>query len=79
MPARRCGHNSYSMTNEMAGKCAFLLRRKPRRSKILVAFQGTSEWLGRYLWKGRQCADLGAVKVVQPFLGEKAHIDRPSE
>ncbi len=33
------------MTSEVAGKCAFPLRRKPRRSQILVPFQGTSEWL----------------------------------
>ena len=46
MPARRSGHDLYSKTNKMAGKCAFPLRRKPRRSKILVPFQGTSEWLG---------------------------------
>ena len=31
--ARRGEHNFYSMDNEMAGKCAFPLRRKPRRHK----------------------------------------------
>jgi len=31
VPARRGGHSFYSMTSEMAGKCAFPLRRKPRR------------------------------------------------
>jgi len=46
VPARRGGHGFYSMGNRMAGKCAFPLRRKPRRSKILVSFQGTREWLG---------------------------------
>src|SRR4030067_1228538 len=34
------------MTCEIGGKGAFFQRRKPRRSKILVPFQGTSEWLG---------------------------------
>ena len=29
--ARRGGHHFYSMISEMAGKCAFPLRRKPRR------------------------------------------------
>ena len=29
--ARRGGHDLYSMTSELAGKCAFPLRRKPRR------------------------------------------------
>jgi len=29
--ARHDGHNFYSMTTELAGKCAFPLRRKPRR------------------------------------------------
>jgi len=31
------------MTNEIAGKCEFPLAAKPRRSKSLLPFQGTSE------------------------------------
>ncbi len=31
-PARRGGHNDYSMANEMTGKRTFPLRRKPRRN-----------------------------------------------
>ena len=31
VPARRHGHDFYSMTSEMAGKPAFPLRPKPRR------------------------------------------------
>ncbi len=46
MPVGRCGHNFYSMTSDMAGKCAFPMRRKPRRSKILATFEGTREWYG---------------------------------
>ena len=34
------------MTSDTAGKWAFPLRRKPRRSKILVPFQGATEWFG---------------------------------
>ena len=60
MPARRHGHDFYSMTSEMAGKCAFPLRRKPRRSKILVPFQGTSEWLGG-AGPGSEVARLGGL------------------
>ena len=43
VPARRNRHDLYSMTSETAGKCSFPLRRRPRRSKILVPFQGTGE------------------------------------
>ena len=46
VPTRRGGHCFDSMAFGMAGKCAFPLRRKPRRSKSLVPFQGTREWLG---------------------------------
>ena len=39
VPARRGGHDFYSMTDEMPGKCAFpSTRRTPRRLKILVPF-----------------------------------------
>ena len=31
VPARRHGHDFYSMTSERAGTCALPLRRKPRR------------------------------------------------
>src|SRR4030067_3019848 len=40
VPARRYGHHFYSMTPEMAGKCAFPLRRERRRSKIRAPCQG---------------------------------------
>ena len=46
VPARRGGHGLYCMGSRMAGKCAFPLRRNLPRSKILVSFQGTREWLG---------------------------------
>ena len=59
MPARSSGHSFYSMNSEMAGKLAFPLWRKPRRSKILVPFQGTSEWLGA-------CITLRRSPVWQP-------------
>jgi hypothetical protein len=41
-PARRRGHAFYSMTSWVSGKSAIPLRRKLRRSKILVRFRGTS-------------------------------------
>ena len=47
MPRGVAGHGFHSRQDYMAGKCVFPLRRKPRRSKILVPFQGTSELLGR--------------------------------
>jgi len=64
VPARRGGHDFYSMSNEMAGKCMFPLRRKPRRhtSESLgctacVALLDTSMRMCRGLADGRcgQC------------------------
>jgi hypothetical protein len=54
--AGRAGHDFYSMTSEMAGKCTSPLRRGPNRSMILVYFHGTGAWLGgpeshRPVWK----------------------------
>ena len=57
------------MTSVLAGKYAFPLRRKPRRSMILVSFLGTRERIGSAA--RRQCCLQKPDHLVGPPCGER--------